>query len=209
MFMKNLFKNLSSISMGNIQFWYLFSWSLTWLKVRLGWVRQGYVMLFNAKIKIIFGISILNNAGISIIYAEKQVALPGASPQIFDWGGRIQVSQNHLPPNSNFSSDFTHFILEILENPKNGKNSKKKSLKPLFIGGHPSRNLELGGHDTASPPVVPPMGITLLDIYCYLMCWCQIWCLFRVQMTCKTCLYNVCICIYKHNKQTYINISHI
>ena len=34
----------------------------------------------------------------------------------FRLGGRVQVSQNHLPPNSNFSSDFAHFISEILEN---------------------------------------------------------------------------------------------
>ena len=33
---------------------------------------------------------------------------------------------------------------------------------------------------------------------CYLMCWCQIWCLFRMQITYKTYLYNVYICIYKH-----------
>ena len=35
-----------------------------------------------------------------------------------DWGGgggRVQFSQNHLPPNSDFSSDIAHFILEILE----------------------------------------------------------------------------------------------
>ena len=30
--------------------------------------------------------------------------------------GQIQVSQNHVPQNSNFFSDFAHFILEILEN---------------------------------------------------------------------------------------------
>ena len=34
MFMTYLFRNLSSISTGNLPFWYLFSWSLTWLKVR-------------------------------------------------------------------------------------------------------------------------------------------------------------------------------
>ena len=34
-----------------------------------------YVMLFATKIKIIFGISISNNDGISKIYVEKQVAL--------------------------------------------------------------------------------------------------------------------------------------
>ena len=31
-----------------------------------------------------------------------------------DWGdGRTQVNRNHLPPNSDFSSDFAHFSLEI------------------------------------------------------------------------------------------------
>ena len=42
------------------------------------------------------------------------------SSQSFDWGGggQIQVSQNHLPLNSDFSSDFAHFDLEILTNPK-------------------------------------------------------------------------------------------
>ena len=39
------------------------------LKVRLVWVRLGYVMLFPAKINIIFRISTSNNAGISKIYA--------------------------------------------------------------------------------------------------------------------------------------------
>ena len=34
----------------------------------------------------------------------------------FRLGGRIQVSQNHLLPNSDFSSGFGHFILDILEN---------------------------------------------------------------------------------------------
>ena len=32
--------------------------------------------------------------------------------------GRIQKSQNHLPSNSDFSSDFAHFNLEILRNLK-------------------------------------------------------------------------------------------
>ena len=38
-----------------------------------------------------------------------------------DWGGgrgQIQASQSHLSPNSDFSSDFAHFILEILKNLK-------------------------------------------------------------------------------------------
>ena len=42
-----------------------------------------------------------------------------------DWKGRIQVSRNHLPPNSDFSSDFAHFILEISEDLKEIANIKK------------------------------------------------------------------------------------
>ena len=34
-----------------------------------------------------------------------------------DWGW-IQVSQNHLHPNSDFSSEFENFVLEILKNLK-------------------------------------------------------------------------------------------
>ena len=34
-------------------------------------------------------------------------------------GGQIQVSQNPLPLNSDFSSDFGHLILEILKSLKN------------------------------------------------------------------------------------------
>ena len=33
-------------------------------------------------------------------------------------GGQSQVGGNHLTPNSDFSSDFPHFILEILKNHK-------------------------------------------------------------------------------------------
>ena len=40
-----------------------------------------------------------------------------APPRSFDWGGgRILVRQTHLPPNSDFPSDFGHFILKILKN---------------------------------------------------------------------------------------------
>ena len=35
-----------------------------------------------------------------------------------DWGGQIQLNQNHISANSDLSSDFGHFILEILENLK-------------------------------------------------------------------------------------------
>ena len=39
----------------------------------------------------------------------------------FDWrgGGRILVCEPHLPPNSDFSSDFGHFMLKIWKNLKN------------------------------------------------------------------------------------------
>ena len=39
-------------------------------------------------------------------------------------GGQIQVRQTHLPPNSNFSSNFGHFISKVLENLKIDMNSK-------------------------------------------------------------------------------------
>ena len=52
-------------------------------------------------------------------------SISGASPRSFGCGeegsrlgGRIQASQNHVPPNSDLCSVFAHFILEILENPK-------------------------------------------------------------------------------------------
>ena len=48
--------------------------------------------------------------------------------QILTGGGQIQVGQNHLPPNSYFSLNFMHFILEILKNLKIFRYSKK-SLK--------------------------------------------------------------------------------
>ena len=46
-----------------------------------------------------------------------------------DWKGRIQVSRNHLPPSSDFSSDFAHFILEISEDLKEIANIKKVFFK--------------------------------------------------------------------------------
>ena len=58
-------------------------------------------------------------------HTEKNRSLHAeASPRTFDLGdescpeggGRNQVSQNHLPLNSDFSSDFAYFVLEILEN---------------------------------------------------------------------------------------------
>ena len=39
------------------------------------------------------------------------VSMGGGGGADSDWNGRIQVSQNYLPPNSDFSSNFAHFIL--------------------------------------------------------------------------------------------------
>ena len=98
-----LFENLSSISTGNLPFWYLFSWSPTWLKVRLGYVRLGkvmlgYVMLFPAKINIIFGISTSNNGGISKIYAERQVALHSLTFTLYSLAfAQLKFTADNIP----------------------------------------------------------------------------------------------------------------
>ena len=73
-------------------------------------------------------------------------------------GGQIQVSQNHLPPNSDFYSDFAHFILEILGNINFWLVFRKKSLKIKISGGMSSRNSELGG-------CVPPIPLVVMPIY--------------------------------------------
>ena len=76
----------------------------------------------------------------------------------FRLGGQIQVSQNHLPPNSDFSSDFAHFILEIPENPNFSVNIQKIFFKNCdFWGGHPPRILNRGDMYPPSPPVATPM----------------------------------------------------
>ena len=69
----------------------------------------------------------------------------GASPRSFDCGGQIPTggggtdSGESKPPNpySHFSSDFAHFILERLGNPKNGKYSENFLLKSRFLGMSP------------------------------------------------------------------------
>ena len=71
-------------------------------------------------------------------------------------GGRIQVSQNHLPPNSDFSSDFAQFILEILENPKLLAKIRFFLNRDFWGEGHHSQNFEPGGHVPRNPP--PPGG---------------------------------------------------
>ena len=65
-----------------------------------------------------------------------------------DWGeggrGQIQASQSHLSPNSDFSSDFAHFILEILKNLKISVYIQNFSLKIVISGGTFPRNSEPG-----------------------------------------------------------------
>ena len=62
-------------------------------------------------------------------------------------GGRIHVSQNHLPTNLDCSPDFAHFILEILENLKT-VNIQNISLNDFW--GTSPQNFELG--DTSPVP---------------------------------------------------------
>ena len=84
----------------------------------------------------------------------------------FRLGGRIQVSQNHLPPNSDFSSDFAHFISEIPENPNFSVNIQKIFLKNRdFWRGASPRNSEPGGH------VPHPPGGDAHDEHCSSWCW--------------------------------------
>ena len=59
--------------------------------------------------------------------------------------GQIQASQSHLSPNSDFSSDFAHFILEILKNLKISVYIQNFSLKIVISGGTFPRNSEPGG----------------------------------------------------------------
>ena len=90
-----------------------------------------------------------------------------------DWGGRIQVSQNHLPPNSHFSSDFAHPILGILENPKAlAKKSKILFKNRDFWGAHPPefRNVP---RIPPPPPVAPP---TLFKVWKRVKnTWSRVW----------------------------------
>ena len=77
----------------------------------------------------------------------------GASPQDSDLGGRIQVVQNHVPPNSDFSSDFALFILEILKNIKIWAYIQKCFFKNRDFWGDIPTEFWTGG-DT-SPPSPP------------------------------------------------------
>ena len=73
-------------------------------------------------------------------------------------GGRIQVSQNHLPPNSKFSSDFGHFILKMLKDLKILANLYQEFfLKNTISGGYPPQ-FQTGGTSCAPiPPVTTPI----------------------------------------------------
>ena len=85
--------------------------------------------------------------------------MPGAPPRIFDWGGRIQVLQIQLPPNSNFSLDFGHFILKILENLKFWCVFRIFSSKVVISGGTSPRILDRGdASPRPPPPAAAPMG---------------------------------------------------
>ena len=96
----------------------------------------------------------------------------------FRLGGRIQVNENHLPPNSYFSSDFGHIILEISENLKILTNKLKNFIKNRDFWGDIPPEFRTGG-DTSppSPPVATPImhcmhyqkptaSITLRERYC-------------------------------------------
>ena len=68
-------------------------------------------------------------------------------------GGRIQVSQNHLLPNSDFSLDFAHLIWEILENPKVLAKIPKIVFKNRdFWGNIPTGILNRGNSSPTSSP---------------------------------------------------------
>ena len=62
------------------------------------------------------------------------------------------MNQNDLPPNSNFSSDFGHFILEILENLKVFTNIQKISLKNRDFWGDIPPEFRTGGTCPRHPP---------------------------------------------------------
>ena len=75
-----------------------------------------------------------------------------------DWGGQIQVSQNYLPPNSYFSSDFAQFILEILKNLKILVYIQKFFSKNRYFWGTSPRILNRGRH---TRPPIPPVATTM------------------------------------------------
>ena len=72
-------------------------------------------------------------------------------------GGWIQVSQNDLSPNSGFSFDFAHFILEILKNRKILAKIQKKSLKVVISGRTSPRISHRVEEPHPHPSVATPM----------------------------------------------------
>ena len=66
------------------------------------------------------------------------------------------MSQNHLPPNSDFSSDFVHFILEILENMTILAKIQKISINMAISGGDIDPEFRTAGTRPRHPP--PPDG---------------------------------------------------
>ena len=62
------------------------------------------------------------------------------------------MSQNHLPPNSDFSLDFAHFILEILENPTILAKIPKKCLNTAISGGTSITEFRTGGDTSPASP---------------------------------------------------------
>ena len=67
------------------------------------------------------------------------------------------MNQNHVPPNSNFYSDFGHFILKTLEILKILQKCINFPLKIAISGGMSPQNFEPGEHVPSIPPL-PPCG---------------------------------------------------
>ena len=79
-------------------------------------------------------------------------------------GGTDSVESNHLLPNSDFSSDLAHFILEILENLNTLVNIHKILFKKSrFLGGR-LPDFSSGGTRRPLPP--PPMAAPMLQPLC-------------------------------------------
>ena len=85
----------------------------------------------------------------------------GGGGRIATGVGRIQLSQNHLPQNSDFYSDFTHFILEISENLKIVASVQKIFFKNRYFWGD-IPEFRTGGKRPRHPPRGWPMLITIL-----------------------------------------------
>ena len=75
-------------------------------------------------------------------------ASAGGGGDEFRRGRRIQVSQNHVPPNSYFSSNFGHLVLEILENSESWTSVQEIFFEDRDIWENPT---EFGTGRTRSP----------------------------------------------------------